>query len=51
MTTQLRIKDETAEKIKFIAEEKERSFNGQIEYILKQYIKDYERINGKIELQ
>ena len=49
-TTQLRLKENTADKIKIIAEEKERSLNSQIEYILKEYIKDYEKINGKIEL-
>ena len=49
-TTQLRLKEITANKIKIIAEEKERSLNAQIEYILKEYIKDYEKINGKIEL-
>lgn len=49
MQTQLRLKEETAKKIKHIAEIKERSLNGQIEYILKQYIQDYEKINGEIK--
>ena len=48
---QLRIKDESYEKLKLIAEEKERSINKQIIYILEQYLKDYEKINGKIELE
>lgn len=49
--TQLRIKDETANKLKKIAEEKERSFNQQVEYIVKKYIEDYERINGEIKIK
>lgn len=51
MVTQLRIKDELGKKIKKISEEKERSLNGQIEYILKMYIKDYEKINGEIKIK
>ena len=48
--TQLRIKTSTYEKIKTIADEKERSINKQIIYILEQYLKDYEKINGKIDV-
>lgn len=51
MTTQLRLKDDIANKVKAIAQFKERSFNQQIEYILKLYIADYEKINGKIETE
>lgn len=51
MTTQLRLKDEIGKKVKEIAKYKERSFNQQIEYILKLYIADYEKINGKIEVE
>ena len=50
-STQLRIKSATYEKVKSIADEKERSINKQINYIIEQYIKDYEKINGKIEVE
>lgn len=49
VNTQLRVKEESYAKIKVIANEKERSINKQINYILEQYLKDYEKINGKIE--
>ena len=49
--TEIRIKDITAMKLKKIAEEKERSFNQQIEYIAKKYIEDYERVNGEIKIK
>lgn len=49
--TQLRIKDTNFKKIKIIAEEQGRSTNGQICFIIEQFIKDYEKINGKIELE
>ena len=48
--TQLRIKSATYKKVKKIAAEKERSINKQINFIIEQYIKEYERINGTIEL-
>jgi len=47
-TTQLRLKDATAEKLKFIADQQCRSMNQQIEYILLQFISDYEKVNGVI---
>lgn len=47
--TQLRIKDTTAEKLKFISEQQCRSLNQEIEFILLQFIADYEKVNGKIE--
>lgn len=50
-STQLRIKEKTYEKIRKIAEEKERSINKQINFIVEQYINDYEKINGKIEIE
>lgn len=49
--TQLRIKSATYAKVKKIAEEKERSINKQINFIIEQYIKEYEKVNGKIELK
>lgn len=49
--TQLRIKTQTYEKVKKIAQNKERSINKQINFIIEQYIKDYEKINGNIETE
>lgn len=50
-TTQLRITSESYKKIKVISKQKERSVNGQIVYILEQFIHDYEKINGKIDIE
>ena len=47
--TQLRIKDGTANKLKHIADKQCRSMNQQIEFILLQFIADYEKVNGTIE--
>ena len=44
----LRIDDDVLEKITFIAKGKRRSINSQIEYLLDQFIKEYETKNGKI---
>ena len=49
--TQLRIEDESFQKIKIIAKEQGRSANKQICYILEQFIKDYEKVNGKIQIE
>lgn len=46
--TQLRMDDKTAYKVKEIAKKAERSMNAQINFIIKQYIADYEKVNGKI---
>ena len=48
--TQLRMDETTAEKIKEIAKRTERSMNAQINYIIKQFLNEYEKVNGKIEL-
>lgn len=49
-TFNLRLKDEQDEKLKYIANKQERSKNKQIEFILNQFIAEYEKINGKIEI-
>lgn len=49
-TFTLRLKDNEYEKIKTISDEKGRSINKQIEQIVYQYIKDYEKVNGKIDI-
>ncbi len=48
-STQIRIKTDTYEKLKKIADEKQRSINKQMNYIIEEFIKDYEKVNGKIE--
>ena len=49
MTFNLRLSDELDYKVKVIAQKEQRSKNKQIEYILQEYVKDYENKNGKIE--
>lgn len=46
----LRISEDMHEKLKFIAVNHKRSENKEIEYILEQYIKQYEKENGKITI-
>ena len=46
----LRISEELLEKIKFIAAINKRSANKEIEFILENAVKDYEKINGEISL-
>ena len=48
--TQLRISEDTGKKLKVISEKNCRSFNSQVEFILLQFIADYEKVNGKIDL-
>lgn len=47
-STQARFKESSFKKGKFIAEQEHRSFNNLLEYLLDNYIKDYERKNGTI---
>lgn len=49
MTFNLRISDELDVKIKKIAKIEQRSKNKEIEFILQEYVKKYEMLNGKIE--
>ena len=44
----LRISEELLEKIKFIASNNKRSANKEIEFILENAVKDYEKQNGEI---
>lgn len=46
----LRISEELLEKIKFIASSNKRSANKEIEFILENAVKDYEKTNGEISL-
>jgi len=47
----VRLKDEDYSKIKKIAEMNSRSVNKQLEFIIKNTIKDYEKILGEIKLE
>lgn len=46
----LRMQEENFEKIKHIAESEKRSIAMQIEYLVEQCIKDYEKLHGEISL-
>ena len=47
----VRLDSKDKEKIKEIARKNSRTMNGQIEFILKNAIADYEKVNGKIEVE
>lgn len=47
----LRISEELHEKLKYIARENKRSENKEIEFVLEQYVKKYEKENGKIKTE
>lgn len=46
----LRIDSKLHSKIKFIANQEQRSWNSQVEYAIAKFIKDYEKENGSISL-
>lgn len=45
----LRLEEKSYQKVKSIAKKQARSVNKQIEFIITQFLADYERVNGKIE--
>lgn len=45
----LRIDTETHDKLKLLAEYDGRSINGEVLYLIRQAIRDYEKKNGKLE--
>ena len=47
----LRLDNETYSKIQYISDDNSRSINGQIDFIIKSYIKDYEKIKGEIKIK
>lgn len=47
----IRIESEDKEKITIIAKRNKRTMNSQIEYIISNAINDYEKVNGKIEIE
>lgn len=47
----IRIDHKSKEKITEIAKKNKRTISGQIEFIIDNAIADYEKVNGKIELE
>jgi len=47
----LRLREENFKKIKFLAEKNKRSIAMQIEYLLEQYINEYEKKHGVINVK
>lgn len=47
----LRTEQETIDKLKYIADFENRSDNKQLEFILKEYIKNFENEHGTIEIK
>lgn len=45
----LRINENIHNKLKYIAKEEMRSFNSELEFIMKQYIFEYKKKHGEIE--
>ncbi len=46
----LRISENLLDKIKYLAEANKRSANKEIEFILENYIKEFEKSNGEIQI-
>jgi len=46
----LRLQDEVFEKIEYLVKQEHRSVTNLIEYVLLQYIKQYQNKNGDIEI-
>ena len=46
----LRLNTETYAKIKVLAKENSRSINGQLEFMVKKYLQDYEQEHGEIDI-
>ncbi|MBQ3004381.1 MAG: Arc family DNA-binding protein [Clostridia bacterium] len=46
----LRISENLLDKIKYLAEANKRSANKEIEFILENYIKEFEKANGEIQI-
>ena len=47
----IRLEQELKDKINEIAIRNSRSMNGQIEFILKNAVEDFEKVNGKVEIK
>lgn len=49
--TGLRINEITYAKIRYLCTKEQRSLNNMIEYVLQQYVEQYEKSNGTIPVQ
>lgn len=47
----LRVSEELLDKIKFIAAQNKRSANKEIEFVLEQYVQQYEQIHGALHIE
>lgn len=47
----IRVEENSKEKIEKIAKKNSRTLSGQIEFIINNAIADYEKVNGKINLE
>lgn len=47
----LRVSEELLDKIKYIAAQNKRSANKEIEFLLEQYVREYERQHGQIKIE
>lgn len=47
----LRLHDRNFKKLDFIADKNKRSINAQIDYIIEEFIDNYEKFNGKIDIK
>ena len=45
----LRVSEELLAKLKYISSKNKRSMNKEIEFVLENYVTDYEKTHGKIE--
>ena len=50
VSSNIRIEEETCEKLRIIASINKRSINKEIEYLIEQSIKDYEEKHNKIDI-
>ena len=48
--TGIRFEPELLYKITYVAKQNKRSLNAQLEYLAQEYVKQYEKENGEIEL-
>lgn len=47
----LRLEDVLMDKLKAIAETNSRSLNKQLEFIIKNYLTEYEKVNGEVNVR
>ena len=47
----LRVSEELLDKIKYIAAQNKRSANKEIEFVLEQYVRQYEQAHGMLDVE